>query len=167
MLDCPHVKVGTTHRLLAVFVDAAGSPKTGLSVTVRILRKSDGLFLQSDGAWSTSPGDEYTATAIDAASLPGVYGFDWTVPATLDEYIVRFDGGADAANRYQFGQVRSAKVDVADLHKIKAALVNKQVQTINSGVVAIKDDDGETDLLTLTPDVDDVDNPTQNILSPT
>jgi hypothetical protein len=149
-----------------VFVDGSGGLQTGLSVNVRVARKSDGKYLQSDGSWASSPSNEYAAAELDASSLPGVYYFDWTLPDASDEYVVRFDGSSSAANRYQFACVQAVAVDAADLHKIKAALVNKQVQTIGTGVVAIMDDDGVTPLLTLTPTVDDVSNPTQNILSP-
>ncbi|MCK6483613.1 MAG: hypothetical protein L6R00_05705 [Phycisphaerae bacterium] len=51
-----------------------------------------------------------------------------------------------------------------ELHLCKAALVNRQVQTIATGVVQIMDDDGVTPLRTLTPIVDDVNAPTQNVL---
>jgi len=55
---------------------------------------------------------------------------------------------------------------MAELHLCKAALVNKQVQTIATGVVQIKDDDAVTTLRTLTPSVDDVNSPTQNVVTP-
>jgi hypothetical protein len=56
---------------------------------------------------------------------------------------------------------------LSELHLCKAALVNKQVQTIATGVVQIKDDDGATTLRTLTPSIDDPDAPTQNVITPT
>lgn len=54
---------------------------------------------------------------------------------------------------------------LSELHLCKAALVNRQVQTITTGVVQIMDDDGVTPLRTLTPTVDDVNAPTQNVLA--
>jgi hypothetical protein len=166
MLDCAYVKKGSTQRLVALFMDAAGGLKTALNVGVRVIRKSDGHYLRDDGTWAAVPNGEPAATEWDAIYDPGVYFFDWTVPDAIDEYLVRFDGGNAAANRYQFVYLRAVKIDAADLHKAKAALVNKQVQTIHTGVVTIKDDDGATALMTLTPSVDDTDNPMQNILTP-
>ncbi|MEE8170972.1 MAG: hypothetical protein V3T70_10530, partial [Phycisphaerae bacterium] len=55
---------------------------------------------------------------------------------------------------------------VSEVHLAKAAAVNKQIQTIATGVVEIKDDDGTTTLKTMTPSVDDQNAPTQNILTP-
>lgn len=55
---------------------------------------------------------------------------------------------------------------LAELHQCKAALVNRQAQTIATGVVQFFDDDGVTVVRTLTPTVNDPDAPTQNILVP-
>jgi hypothetical protein len=166
MFDCMLVKKGAARRLVAVFVDGGGGLKAGLTVGVRVVRKSDGEYLEGDGSWASSPSAEHAAAEWDAVNLPGVYCFDWALPEALDEYLVRFDGGSGAANRYQFAYVQAVAVDAADMHKVKAALVNKQVQTIGTGEVAIMDDDGVATLVTLTPAVDDVSSPTRNILSP-
>ncbi len=40
---------------------------------------------------------------------------------------------------------------MVEIHAIKAALVNKRTNTIDTGVDQIKDDDGQTTLVTLTP----------------
>ena len=166
MFDCIRVKKGTTHRLVATFVDTAGDLKDGLAVTVRAMRAGDNKFLKNDGTWTSTPSTEYTATEWDGTNMPGVYTFDFSIPDAIDQYIVRFDGGAGAANRYQYAWVEAVKLDEADLHKAKAALVNKQKQTISDGVVTVYDDDGSTELVTLTPSVDDEESPTENILMP-
>ncbi|MFH1419450.1 MAG: hypothetical protein ABII12_14335 [Planctomycetota bacterium] len=166
MFDCLRVKKGTTCRLLAAYVNAAGGFENGLTVTVRVMRAGDNKFLKSDETWTSAPSGEHTATEWDGSNMPGVYYFDLLLPDTIDQYLIRFDGGAAAANRYQFAWIETVRLDEADLHKAKAALVNKQVQTIDTGVVTIKDDDGTTDLVTLTPGVDDVESPTQNVLTP-
>ncbi len=166
MLEGFRIKKGSTKRLTAIFVDTAGIAKTGLTVGVRVIRVSDDKFLKSDGTWTASPSTEYTATEWDGTNMPGVYYFDFAVPDGLDEYLIRFDGGAGAANRYQFTWLEAVVIDEADMHKVKAALVNKQKQSIADGVVTIYDDDDTTELVTLTPSVDDVDDPTQNILTP-
>lgn len=53
-----------------------------------------------------------------------------------------------------------------DAHYAKAALLNKQTQTIATGVVVIRNNADDADLMTLTPSVDDADNPTTNTLTP-
>ena len=166
MLEGMRVKRNSTRRLTAVFVDSVGNAKTGLAVTVRIIRASDDEFLKNDATWTASPSTEYTATEWDGTDLPGVYHFDFALPDAIDQYFVRFDGGTAAANRYQYTWLEAVALDEADLHKAKAALVNKQKQTIADGVVTVYDDDDTTELVTLTPSVDDVDNPTENVLTP-
>jgi len=166
MFDAMLVKKGSTRRLVAVLVDAAGALKTGLTVGVRVVRSSDGQYLKNDGTWAASPVDEPSAAEWDAANLPGVYYWDFALPDALTAYLVRFDGGGGAANRYQFAWIEAVKTGDADLHAAKAVLANRQKQTISTGVVTVYDDDGATALLTLTPSVDDADNPTENILTP-
>lgn len=53
-----------------------------------------------------------------------------------------------------------------EVHLCKAALLNKRIQTISTGVVIVYDDDGMAALATLTPSVDSTSAPTQNILTP-
>lgn len=166
MLDCIRVKKGTARRLAAVFVDAAGAPKTGLTPTVRVVRVSDGKYLADDATWTATPAAEYLAAEWSAAYNPGAYYFDFTLPDALDSYLVRFDGGAAAANRYVYAWVEAVAVADGDLHRAKAALVNKQSQDIATGVVTVFDDDGVTPLVTLTPSVDDPESATENILTP-
>ncbi|MBN2560667.1 MAG: hypothetical protein JXQ75_07030 [Phycisphaerae bacterium] len=166
MFDCIRVKKGTTERLTATFVDATGDLKDGLTVTVRVIRSTDDKYLKNDGTWTAAPSTEYSAAELDGTNMPGVYYFDLSLPDAIDQYLVRFDGSADAANRYQFARIEAVRLDEEDLQKAKAALVNKQKQTIADGVVTIYDDDGTTSLVTMTPGVDDVDNPTENILTP-
>lgn len=159
------VKKGTTERIEAIYVDAAGSLLTGLTATVRIQRSSDGKFLKNDGTWTATPSSEYVAGESDPTNRPGEYAFDFQLPDALDTYSVRFDGGSAAANRYQFGTIEAVADGEDDFHKAKAVLANRQEQDISTGVVTVMDDDGVTPLLTLTPSVDDPDNPTKNILS--
>lgn len=158
-------KKGTTERIVATFVDAAGALKTGLSVGVRVRRSSDGYFLNDDDSWTASPGTEYSATEVDATNAPGVYSFAFSLPDALDEYDLRFDGSSAAANRYQFGTLRAVAEGDGDLHVVKAVIANTQQQAIATGVVTVMDDDGVTPLLTLTPSVDDEMNPTKNVLT--
>ncbi len=132
----------------------------------RVLKAGGDQYMKNDGTWTAVPSTEYTATAWDGVHMPGVYYFDFSLPDAVDEYALRLDGGAGAANRYQYAWIEAVPIDEADMHKAKAALVNKQKQAIATGVVTIMDDDGATSLITLTPSVDDVDNPTENVLTP-
>jgi len=155
----------TTERIVVTFVDAAGAPKSGLTVAVRIRRKSDGQYLNDGDTWTATPGAEHSAAAVDATNAPGVYAFDFAVPDALDEFDIRFDGGSTAANRFQFGVLRAVAEGDGDLHLIKAVVAHSQEQTIATGVVTVMDDDGSTPLLMLTPGVDDELNPTKNVLT--
>jgi hypothetical protein len=166
MLDCIRVKKGSSQRLIAVFVDVAGAGKTGLIVSVRVLRASDGKYLADDASWNVSPTSEPTAAEVSATHNPGVYEYEFAMPDALDQYLIRMDGTAAAANRYVYGRIEAVATGDADLHKVRAALVNRQTQSIADGVVTIMDDDGVTPLVTLTPSVDDPDNASENILTP-
>lgn len=113
MFDAIRAKKGTTQRLTAMFVDTAGALKTGLTVSVRVIRVSDDKFLKNDATWTAAPSTEYTATEWDSANMPGVYYYDFAIPDTKapDEYMIRFDGSADAATRYQFAWLEA--IDIA------------------------------------------------------
>lgn len=165
-MDNITIKVSEAQRLYMVFESAAGAGETGLTVTLRIRRESDGKYLKNDGTWTASPSTEYTATEASATDLPGVYYFDFTPPATADKFLIRWDGSASATDRYQFRYVRSAKMNATDLHLMKAIIANKQRQAIATGVVTIMDDDASTPLKTLTPSVDSASSPTMNIWTP-
>jgi hypothetical protein len=167
MLDCIRVEKGTVERVLAVFVDSAGALLTGLTVAVRVQRSSDGKYLESDDKWSAVPATEHTAAQVDATNRPGEYIFSFSLPDVPETYEVRFDGGSSAANRYQFGAIKAVADAEGDLHAAKAVLANRQEQDIATGVVTVMDDDDVTPLLTLTPTVDDEENPTKNILAAT
>ncbi|MCG8405128.1 MAG: hypothetical protein MI923_08035 [Phycisphaerales bacterium] len=165
MNDCLRVQKNTTETINATFLDTAGVLKTGLTVAVRIQRAGDGKYLKNDGSWTASPSTEYTAAELDATNRPGEYAFDFAIPDTLDIYSIRFDGGTGAANRYQFGKLKAVNDAEGDIHIAKAVLANRQEQSISTGIVTVMDDDDVTPLLTITPDVDDEENPTKNILS--
>lgn len=161
-MDAITVKISEANRLYAIFHDGAGAPKTGLTVSVRIRRESDGYYLKNDGTWTSSPSTEYTATESSATNLPGVYYFAFTPPATVDKFFIQWDGSASAADRYQYGYLRSVKMNATDLHLMKAVVANKQRQATATGVVQVYDDDASTVLKTLTPTFDG----TYSILTP-
>lgn len=159
-------KVSSTIRLVCVLRDASDSLLTGKTVTLRVQRQSDGYFLKNDGTWAAAPGTEYTFSETDATNMPGTYHYAWTLPATLDSYIIRADCGTSGTPvpRYLFGRLLAVKLDESDMHKAKAMLVNRKEQAIATGVVTIYDDDGVTALFNLTPDQDTPANPTSRII---
>lgn len=146
MMDCLRIQKGKTHRIYATFVDTAGALKTGLTVSVRIMRKSDILFLKSDATWVTPPGTEYTATALDATNEAGTYYFDFAVPNTFDQYVVRFDGSSSAANRYQYGLA----ITVNDGNAMIGNKAEQEIGGATHGRVTVYDTDGTTVLYRLT-----------------
>lgn len=166
MSGAERVKVGTAHRIIMVFRDSTGARKTGLTVTMRIRRKSDGKYLKNDATWTASPSTEYTATETDSTNMPGWYHFDFTLPATEDTYYVSADGSSTliAANRYQEGEILGVKLNEADIHKFAAFMLNKVVQNIGTGLVDVYDDDGVTVLYSLDIGQDDPATPTERIV---
>lgn len=146
-----YAKIGSTETLVGVFHTSAGALLTGVVPVVRIRRLSDNFYMDNTGAWAAAPGTEPTMTEVSSANSPGEYEYDFTLPATADIYHVRFDGTAAAADRWQFGELRGIEVDTNDLHKAKAVLLNKQIQTTSTGVVVVRNDADTADLVTLTP----------------
>ncbi len=109
MLDTIRAKRNATLVLWAKFVDSANEPVIGLDVTVRVIRQSDGYFLV-DGTpitWSETPDDDFLLSTdaelleVNATNFPGWYILAFAVPDADDTYVVQWDGGAAAANRYQ------------------------------------------------------------------
>lgn len=145
-------KKNTTYRLQAAYKSATSPGVTGLTVTMRILRRSDSKYLKNDATWTASPSTEYTATEASATNRPGVYYFDFALPNTLDTYDVRFDAGSTLGNdRYLYGTLEAVGMSDADVNKLRAFMVNKRSQDVATGIVTVYDDDAVTTLLTLTP----------------
>lgn len=157
-------KKGITSRLVVNYL-SSGQPATGLSVSLRILRKSDDKYLNSDGSWTATPGTDPSTTEWSSSDMPGVYYFDFQLPDAPDAYLAHFDGGTSVSNRHQYFWLEAMPSDESDLHRVKAVLANNQEQEISTGIVTIKDDDGATALLTMTPGVDVPDSPTKNVLT--
>jgi hypothetical protein len=92
---------------------------------------------------------------IDAEGCPGWYRFD--VPdaalaagAAFVVVVLQSAGALISPLRIQLVDATPADLR-EELHLCKAALVNRRVHIISTGVDEIKDDDGETTLLTMTP----------------
>ena len=139
--------------------DISGLPKTGLThsdITARYVRtRSSAVVITpvSLGAPDSSHSDG-GFIEIEATNCRGWYRFD--VPDAA------FADGADfvtvmlQAEGALISPVRAQLVEATDdlhseVHLCKAALVNKRVHTISTGVDEIKDDDGATTLVTMTP----------------
>lgn len=165
-MDTCRATKGTTHKIVMVLRDSVGDLADGLSVTIRVRRASDGAYLQSDASWDSAPSSDPAAVETDSTDFPGVYHYDFALPDQIDRYTVRIDGSATASPRYLFGALMAVSDGDGDVKLARAMLTNKQQQAIATGVVTVMDDDGVTPLLTLTPSVDDVANPTLNILTP-
>lgn len=167
MIEINRTKKNTTKRIVVTYFTNFGMPKIGANVSVRVVRASDGQYLQSNGSWATTPQADPTAVEWSSANSPGIYYFDFQLPDAVDFYVIAFDGGSGSGvpQRYQYLSLEAVAVDEDDLRKAVAILANRQEQDIATGVVTVMDDDGVTPLFTLTPSVDDVNNPTKNILT--
>ncbi len=161
-----HVPVGSTANI-RVFLFNGAAALAGRSVSVSIERVSDGKFW--DGV-DFDPGS-YTAVAMTEKTghvhYEGVYEYNFAIPAADGEdhydWSVKFtEGGwltyfkgriATVLNIWDEAVADHATLDTtgSELHLAKAALVNKRLHTIATGVDVIKDNDGTTTLRTLTP----------------
>lgn len=153
------VDKNSTHRIVAFFVNASGAGLTGLSPTLRIRRDSDGTYWDKDDDSFNAAPDDGTMTETDSTYAAGWYHYEFSVPNTFEEYSVQADGGASAANRYQAGRMIACV-------KADSVVGNKSEQAVATGVVTVYASDASTAMHTMTPSVDDADDPTKNILTP-
>ncbi|MCA9252832.1 MAG: hypothetical protein R3E58_14385 [Phycisphaerae bacterium] len=92
---------------------------------------------------------------IDAVNAAGWYRLDlpdaaFATGADGVIVIAKASGVLFTPVRVQLGAVASGALG-DEVHLCKAALVNKRVHTVSTGVDEIKDDDGTTTLVTMTP----------------
>jgi hypothetical protein len=94
---------------------------------------------------------------IDASACPGWYRFDvpdaaFGAGARAVTVALSADGVLISPFRVEL-EARTGDVGVigAEVHLCKAALVNRRLHTISTGVDEIMDDDGVTTLVTMTP----------------
>jgi hypothetical protein len=159
------IKKGSTDQTFPVYaVDAmSGLPKTGLTysdVTARYIRARSTaaaitpVSLASPDAAHSDGG----FIEIDASNSKGWYRFD--VPdaafATgVDSVVVTLQADGALLTPIVAQLVDYSPSDIyAEVHLSKAALANKRLHTISTGVDVIKDDDGNTTLRTMTPSYD-------------
>ena len=153
----------TLHFLWST-VDAAGASVTRATDGTVQVYKDNGTTQSVAGVTDTEDFDSLTgvhACTIDL-SADAFYATAANYTVVLAAAVI--DGNTINAPLAHFSIEN--RMATTEIHKVKAALVNKRIQTIATGVVLIKDDDASTTLVTLTPSVDDADNPTQNIITP-
>ncbi|MHC4445646.1 MAG: hypothetical protein ACYTBZ_01540 [Planctomycetota bacterium] len=111
------------------------TPETGLSLTVEVVKAGESSYSAISGS-SSEIGNGTYKISLAAADLD-----------TVGEAMLKITA-TGAANQYVPIQVVKF---LDEIHLAKAALANKREHTIDTGVDAIKDDDGTTTLRTLTP----------------
>ncbi len=138
-------------EVLAVMLDTAdyATPRTGLTVTATILKAGSSAFAAIAGSVA-----EVGATGVYRVGLAAA-DLDTAGPAMLSL------SAAGAVTQYLrlevvaldlFAPPDAESLGLGELHLVKAVLANKRTHRIETGVNTVYDDDGETPLLTLTPD---------------
>ena len=156
------IKQGSTDVSVEVFAADAitGQPKTGLvdtDISARYVR-TRGLSVAISPAALAGPDAAHSEggfVEIDATNCPGWYRFDppdAAFAAGVDSVLVVLlaSGALIAPVRVELVSAVAGDL-VSELHLCKAALTNKRVHTISTGVDEIKDDDGSATLVTMTP----------------
>jgi hypothetical protein len=159
------IKKGSTDQTFLVYaVDAmSGLPKTGLThseVTARHVRaRSTAAAITPVSLASPDVAhDDGGFIEIDATNCKGWYRFD--VPdaafaSGTDSVVVTLQADDALLTPIVAQLVDHSSGDIfEEVHLSKAALVNKRLHTISTGVDVIKDDDGDTTLRTMTPSFD-------------
>lgn len=140
--------------------DRTGQPKTGLiagdisagyartrgaavSISVSVLASPSAAH--ADGGF----------VEVDESAMPGLYRFDLpdaAVASGADQVTIMLTADDTIIAPLKASLTPAVISDLStELHLCKAALVNKREHTISTGVDVIKDDDGTTTLVTLTP----------------
>lgn len=156
---------------------AIAAPGAGLTIYAHLFNHAGSIW--NGTSFETYASGNYANYDIATSQLGSSRYHTANMPATIPagEYRCFFklqSGGSPAEGD---ALITSAASHVAwdgnalvgtsyDAHLAKAALANKQNQTISSGVVAIRNNADDGTLVTLTPSVDDNDNPTINTLTP-
>ncbi|NOX58650.1 MAG: hypothetical protein GXP29_07300 [Planctomycetes bacterium] len=159
MISFPEDSQDVTVEVFAV-ADLTGLPATGLTfsdVSVYYVRNRS-VSVQIVLSALAGPSAAHTDggfVEIDATGAPGWYRLDLpdavlAAGANTVTVIPASVGFLFAPVRAQIGAVMSASL-ANEVHLCKAALVNRRVHTISTGVDEIKDDDGVSTLVTMTP----------------
>jgi len=129
------VAAGRDFFVQMVSDDDGLTPATGKSLTVKIVKAGGSSYGAIAGS-SVEIGDGTYKISLATGDLDtvGEAMIQMTATGCLPEYV----------------PIQVVKF-LDEIHYTKAALVNKRMHTINTGVDVIKDDDGTTMLRTLTP----------------
>lgn len=140
--------------------DLTGLPETGLTfanVSVHYVRNRTAAVAITPSALANPATGHVDGgfIEIDSASAPGWYRLDvpdaaFAVGVDMVTIIPKSDGVLFSPARAQLGGLISSTLS-DEVHLCKAALVNRRVHEVSSGVDQIKDDDGVTTLVTMTP----------------
>lgn len=140
--------------------DRTGQPKTGLvagDVTAAYVRTREAAAAIPVSALA-GPSAAHTEggfVEVNATEMPGLYRFDLpdaAVASGADQLTVMLKADDTIVALFEASLAPAVIADIStEVHLCKAALVNKREHTISTGVDVIKDDDGTTTLVTLTP----------------
>lgn len=141
--------------------ELTGLPETGLTFSeatahyVRNRGAAVGVSLTALASPSAMHGDG-GFVEIDAVAAPGWYRLDVPDAAfaggvSTVTIVAKAGGALFAPVRVQLGGAISSTLS-DEVHLCKAALVNRRVHVVSTGVDQIKDDDGVTTLVTMTPE---------------
>ena len=123
--------------LFVQMVDASdyATPKTGLTLTTQIVKAGESSYSNISGSSSEIGNGTYKISlATGDLDTEGEAMLKVTATGAVTQYVA-----------FQVVQLLN------EVHLTKAALANKRMHTIETGVDVIKDDDGTTTLRTLTP----------------
>lgn len=160
------IQANSTDVSVTIFAvdEVTGLPRTGLEASdvIAYYARTRGNPTAVSASALTDPDDAHADGGfieVDADNMKGVYRFD--VP---DAAFASGAGGVTIVLQAAGALLRPVDVQLTtasgggltpglaeELHLCKAALVNRRVHTVSTGVNQIKDDDGTTTLVTLTP----------------
>lgn len=130
--------VASRRDLFVQMVDGVDhlTPKTGLSLSVQLVKAGGTSYAAFAGSWSEVSDGTYRVR-LAAADLD-----------TLGQAMLKVTAGGAAAQYVPIQVVRF----LDEAHLAKAALVNGRRHSVATGVNEVLDDDGATVLRTLTPE---------------
>ncbi len=148
----------------------SGLPKTGLTytdVTARYVRTRAAAVTIAPAslAGPDAAHAEGGFVEVDAVYAQGLYRLD--VPDAAVAAGADFVAVIVQATHVLFAPIgillasAISQAALDELHLCKAVLANKRVRTLSDGADVVKDDDGETNLVTLTPAFDGVESVTR------
>jgi hypothetical protein len=134
-------------ELFVTMLDEAdyATPKSGLTLSVEIVKAGGTAFAAIAGSSSEigATGTYKIALAVGDLDTPGPAMLRISATGAVAQFVPLTVVGYDPFD--------AAGLGLSELHLAKATLANKRTHSVETGVNVIKDDDGATTLLTLTP----------------